>query len=197
MVALFGSFILDAFWASLFIEQLKFIRLANEALTINESLTIKVWQVKGASCRNRRKFKMQWCTRGTARSTLVGMFRLRVGLWAGIWWWMKTLGGRSMCKSYDPGFRPSHRQTKADWKQRLAVYHSCWGLSVRNSPLICFILFYGAVTPNSVVREMCEGSCFSESPLLEPRDCSHGIRAAAEAYVYLTSTACIYGGIHA
>lgn len=47
-------------------------------------------------------------------------------------------------------FTDSNRQTKADWKQRLTVYYFCWGVSVRNSPLICFILFYEAVTPNRV-----------------------------------------------
>ena len=92
------------------------------------------------------------------------MLRLRVELWSGIWRWMKTPGGQSMCESYDLGFRPSHRQTKADWKQRLAVYYFCWGMSVRNSPLICFILFYEAVTPNSAVCERRVSSVVSQSP---------------------------------
>lgn len=82
------------------------------------------------------------------------MLRPRVGLWSGIWWLTKTLRGQSVCESYDPAFWPRHGQTKADWKQRLAVYYSCWGMSVENSPLICFILFYEAVTPNSVVCAM-------------------------------------------
>lgn len=54
------------------------------------------------------------------------------------------------------------RQTKADWKQRLAVYYSCRGMSVRNSPLICFILFYEAVNTKLCVR--CISRVVSQSP---------------------------------
>lgn len=62
----------------------------------------------------------------------------------------------------------SHRQTKADWKQRLAVYYFCCGMSVRNSPLICFILFFEVVTPNTgwdVFRGVVSQSPPSRSPV--------------------------------
>lgn len=122
--------------------------------------------------------------------------RPRAGLWSGIWRWMKSPRGQSMCESYDPGFRPSHWQTKADWKQRLAVYYFCWGASVRNSPLICFILFYEAVTPNRV-RDGSAELFLRVPPLGAPcpfsryRSCCRDIQ-----YVYLTNTVCICSGAH-
>lgn len=102
----------------------------------------------------------------------------------------KTLRGQSMCGSYDPGLTQTDQRRI---EQSLAMHSFCWGM--RNSPLICFILFYQAVPPNSVVRVRCVSWVVSQSlPSRSPTLAL--IRAAVRASVYSTATACVYIGMH-
>ncbi len=54
------------------------------------------------------------------------------------------------------------------------------------------LVLWSCFTEHCCVWETCQLSCFSVPPLLEPRACSHRIKAAAEADVYFTNKACTY-----
>lgn len=95
------------------------------------------------------------------------MLQLRVGLWSGVCQRMKTLRVQNMCESYDL-HTENHRWTKVDWKQWPAVCDLCWGMNVKNSLLICLILFYEAFAANSASDLSAE--LFLTPPLWEPHD---------------------------
>lgn len=83
-------------------------------------------------------------------------------------------------------------------KQRGAVFYYCRGVSVRNSPLIRFILFYEALTP----KQRCAGRLFwvvsQRPPAGSPMPVLTAITAAVEAYilyVLMTATACVCDAI--
>lgn len=84
-------------------------------------------------------------------------------------------------------------------KQRAAVYYYCRCVSVRNSPLIRFILFYEAPTP----KQCCAGWLFwvvsQRPPAGSPMPDLTAITAAVEAnilYVLMTATACVCDAIY-
>lgn len=74
-------------------------------------------------------------------------------LWFGIWRWMKTPRGQSMCESYDPGFGLSHTQTQTDQSGLETKACNVLFLLEHEREEFCinlFILFYEAVTASTV-----------------------------------------------
>lgn len=132
--------------------------------TIHESLNITFAWVKVAKC---GKIKIL--------ETLCYSWSLSGGGWRP---WGDRLCVSHMIQSF--GIHTDwHTQTKADRKQRLAMYYFCWSMSVRNSPLISFILFYGAVIPSAG----CDGfvELFLRIPPTGSPCLFSRIRASAEA----------------
>lgn len=98
-------------------------------------------------------------------------------------------GTETTCESYDPAFTQTDQsgvETKAGSVSFL-LRREREEFSINLFHLVLWSCF----TKHCLVCQMCQVSCLSESPLWEPCACSHGISAAAEAYVCLTSTACI------